>query len=144
MSPAIPFDQITIGEELGPWSTTVTPQVVQDYCDDWDDHNPMYLTGTADGGPPIVPPAYMAGLFCFRLLGMKYNAGATIGAQTEHENLRPVRVGETLTAQGHIAEKYIRRGLEYVVVESTVSDEAGQVIRRSRDHILLSLERVPS
>jgi len=86
----------------------------------------------------------MAGLFCFRLLGMKYNAAATIGAQTEHENLRPARVGETLTAQGRIAEKYVKRALEYVVVESTVTDGCGELIRRSRDHILLSLERVVS
>jgi N-terminal half of MaoC dehydratase len=142
MSRAIPFDTIVIGEKLGPWSITVTPELVQEYCEDWDDHNPMYLTGTSDGAPPIVPPAFMAGLFCFRLLGMKYQAGATIGAQTEHENLCPARVGTTLTAEGHIAGKYIKRGLEYVVVESTVRDEAGTLVRRSRDHILLSLERV--
>jgi hypothetical protein len=142
VSRAIPFDQIMVGEMLGPWSTTVTPQVVQEYCDDWNDHNPLYLKGTADGGPPVVPPAFMAGLFCFRLLGMKYNAAATIGAQTEHENVRAALVGETLIAEGRIAGKYIKRGLEYVIVGSTVHDSAGHLIRRSRDHILLSLERV--
>lgn len=32
-------------------------------------------------------------LFCFRLREMKDDAAATIGAQTEHENLRPARDG---------------------------------------------------
>lgn len=143
MSATLPFDSIVIGEELGPWSVEITVAVVRDYCSDWDDPNTLYLKGTADGGPPIAPPAFMAGLACFRLLARKYNASGTIGAKTEHENLRPIRVGETLRTEGRIVEKYIKRGLEYVVVESTAYNDAGQPVRNSRDHILLSVERVP-
>jgi acyl dehydratase len=142
MSSAIPFESIVVGEELGPWSITITEQVVREYCEDWDDHNPLYLKGTADGGPPVAPPAFMEGLTGFRLLGRKYDAAATIGAKTEHQNLRPIRVGETLRTEGRIVEKYVKRGLEYVVIESTSFDEADRAIRTSRDHILLSLERV--
>lgn len=141
MSKAIPFDSIVLGEELGPWSVEVTAEAVRAYCEDWDDHNPLYLEGTADGGPPIAPPAFMAGLACFRLLRNKYDASATAGAKTEHRNIRPIRVGDTLRTEGRIVEKYVKRGLEYVVVESTAYDGAGQVVRTSRDHILLSLER---
>ena len=142
MSKNIPFDQIKVGEQLGPWFIEVTEQAVRDYCDDWDDHNPLYLKGTADGGLPVAPPAFMAGLASFRLLGRKYNAQATIGTKTEHQNLRPVLVGETLRFEGSIVEKYIKRGLEYVVIDYTAFDAAGNATRRSRDHILLSLERV--
>lgn len=141
MTRAIPFEHIVVGEELGPWNITITEEVVRDYCDDWDDHNPLYIRGTADGGPPIAPPAFMAGLTGFRLMGGKYNAAATIGAQTEHQNLRAIRVGETMRTEGRIVEKYIKRGLEYVIIESTSYDEAGTPIRHSRDHILLGLER---
>jgi N-terminal half of MaoC dehydratase len=142
MSKAIPFDQIVVGEELGPWSIEITEAAIEDYCADWDDHNPLYLVGTADGGPPIAPPAFMAGLTGFRLLGCKYDARSTIGAKTEHQNLRPIRVGETLRTEGRIVEKYVKRGLEYVIIESTSYDDAGRPVRNSRDHILLSLERV--
>jgi 3-hydroxybutyryl-CoA dehydratase len=142
MSKEIPFDSIVIGEELGPWSVEITEAVVRDYCSDWDDPNPIYLKGTADGGPPVTPPAFMAGLACFRLLGRKYNASATIGAKTEQENLRPIRIGHTLRTEGRIVEKYIKRGREYVVIESTSYDDDGQPVRNSRDHILLSVERV--
>jgi hypothetical protein len=141
MTTNIPFDDIVIGEELGPWLITITQEVVAQYCDDWDDHNPLYLQGTSDGGPPVAPPALMAGLASFRLLGRKYNSRATVGARTEHENLKPIRVGETMRTEGRIVEKYIKRGLEYVIVEYTAYNEAGEPIRNSRDHILLGLER---
>jgi hypothetical protein len=140
MSTNMPFDQIVVGEELGPWLIEITPDVVRQYCEDWADPNPLYLEGTSDGGPPVAPPAFMAGLASFRLLGRKYNAQSTVGAQSEHENLKAIRVGETLRAEGRIVEKYIKRGLEYVIVEYTAYNDAGEPIRHSRDHILLGLE----
>jgi hypothetical protein len=141
MTANIPFDQVVVGEELGPWLIEITEEVVRQYCEDWDDPNPLYLQGTSDGGPPVAPPAFMAGLASFRLLGRKYNSRATVGAQSQHENLKPIRVGETMRTEGRIVEKYIKRGLEYVIVEYTAYNEAGEPIRNSRDHILLGLER---
>jgi hypothetical protein len=75
------------------------------------------------------------------LLGSRCDARATIGAKTEHENINPWRVGKKLITRGRIADKYIKRGLEYVVIESVSVDEDGLEIRRSRDHILLGIER---
>ena len=60
---------------------------------------------------------------------------------SEHENLKPIRVGETMRTEGRIVDKYIKRGLEYVIVEYTAFNEAGEPIRHSRDDILLGLER---
>ena len=141
MTTNIPFDQVVVGEELGPWLIEITEEVVRQYCEDWDDPNPLYLGAGPDGGPPITPPAFMAGLASFRLLGRRYNSEATVGAQSEHENLKPIRVGEVMRTEGRIVEKYIKRGLEYVIVDYTAYNEAGEPIRNSRDHILLGLER---
>jgi hypothetical protein len=141
MSTAIPFDRLVIGMELGPVTTRVTEKAVAAYCEDWDDPNPLYLEASWIGGP-IAPPAFMAGLACFRLLGSRFDARATVGVKTEHENLAPLPVGQTMTTRGVIADKYVKRGLEYVVIASTSYDEAGKPFRRSVDHILLSLERV--
>ena len=113
MSKAIPFDEIQIGEELGPIETPASANAVRRYCEDWQDLNPLYLEDSPFGGP-IVPPAFMAGLTGFQLLGRRYDARATIGAKTEHENINPWRVGKKLITRGKIAYKYIRRGLEYV------------------------------
>lgn len=140
MPNAMAYDEVVVGEELGPWSVEITEQVIRDYCDDWDDHNPYYLERGPDGGPPVAPPAFMAGLTGFRLLGRRYDASTTLGASTHHVNLRPIRVGETLRTEGRIVEKYLKRGKAYVVVESTSYDDAGNAVRHSRDHIALGLD----
>jgi hypothetical protein len=142
MSSDIPFDSIAVREPLGPVENLASEKAVRRYCDDWDDHDPIYLERSIWGGP-VVPPAFQAGLTGFRLLSTRYNARATIGAKSEHRSIRPARVGTRLITAGTITEKYVRRGLEYVVVESTTRDDDGQDIRWSRDHILLSLERRP-
>jgi acyl dehydratase len=141
VSALIPFDAITVGTELGPVETLVSPEAVREYCQDWDDPNPWYQTDSPLGGP-VAPPAFLAGLTCFQLLGSRFDARSTIGVQTAHRNLRPVPVGETLVTRGRIADKYIKRGLEYVVVSSTTYASDGAPCRESTDHILLSLERV--
>ena len=143
MAEPLIYDALTVGEALGPVTTRITAKAVQAYCDDWDDPNPLYLQGSPMGAP-VAPPAFMAGLTGFRLLGAKYDARATIGVKTEHENLAPIPVGQTMTTRGVVADKYVKRGLEYVVISSTSYDEAGKAFRRSTDHILLSLKRRPA
>lgn len=141
MSALIPFESIVVGTELGPVEAVVSERAVAAYQDDWDDPNPWY-SGPSPFGGPIAPPAFLAGLTGFQLLSTQFNTRATIGVKTSHENLAPLLVGQKMTTRGSIADKYVKRGLEYVVVESTSFDEAGTPVRRSTDHILLSFERV--
>lgn len=144
MSSLIPFDQIVVGDELGPIEAVISERAVENYCNDWDDPNPWYLdsAGGSPFGTRIVPPAFLAGLTGFQLLATKFNTRATIGVRTEHLNLRPLPVGQKMVTKGRIAGKYIKRGLEYVVVESTSYDGNGESFRKSVDHVLLSLEKV--
>jgi hypothetical protein len=140
MVEVLSYDALAVGEILGPVETRITEKAVAAYCQDWDDPNPLYLE-TSPLGVPVAPPAFMAGLTGFHLLGSKYDARTTIGVKTEHENLAPIPVGQTMSTTGIVADKYIKRGLEYVVVTSTSYDAAGRPFRRSTDHILLSLKR---
>jgi len=102
MSKAIPFDAIEVWQELGPIETPASANAVRRYCEDWQDPNPLYLQDSPFGGP-VVPPAFMAGLTGFQLLGSRYNARATIGAKTEHENINPWRVCGELLILGEIS-----------------------------------------
>lgn len=140
MSKDIPFENITIGETLGPIEYAVEKKDVERYCDDWKDPNPMYLKSSPFGAP-VVPPAFRAGLDSFRLLGSKYDAHATLGVTTEHEFINPARIGKRLIVTGKITDKYIKRGIEYVVIAYTTVDEDGVKIRESVDHVALGVER---
>ena len=140
MANQIEFEYIVVGEELDPVEYRTDAELIAAYCRDWDDPDPLFLTGSS-AGAPIVPPAYMAGLACFALLRSRYDTAGTLNAETEHENLKPLSVGGTLTVRGRVTDKFIRRGLEYVVVQSESYDDVGDLVRRSVDHIVLSMER---
>jgi len=140
MSRDIPFDDIFLGQELGPVEIPVNEKIVRDYCDEFGDHNAIYLNDAPFGGP-LVPPLFHATLHDLRLLGTKWDTHATVPSKTQHELINPARIGNSLSATGEIIDKYIKRGMEYVVVQSVIVDGNGLDIRRCVDHVLLSLER---
>ena len=139
MSKYIPFQDIKIGETLGPWEITITKQAMEQYCKEYDDPNPMY-TDNSPFGFPVVPPAFLATYWDLRLLHTKYDAHATVPFKTEQEFINPARVGKRLIANGKIVDKYVKNGLEYIVIESTLVDEDGILIRKMTDHASLGLE----
>jgi acyl dehydratase len=134
------FDNVTVGERFGSIEILADERTVREYCDEFCDHNPIYLVDSPFGGP-VVPPLIQAALADLALLGTKYDVHSTIPAKTEHKLINPAKVGKRLLVAGKIIDKYVKRGLEYVVVESYMVDEGGLEIRRSVDHVLLSLER---
>lgn len=141
MSKDIPFDSITVGEKLGPIDYPIKSGHVKQYTEDWEDPNPAYLEDSSFGGP-IVPPAYRAGLDSFTLLATRYNSRATVGVTTEHKFIRPLKPDQTVTVTGVLVDKYVKRGIEYVVIEYEMKDESGALIRESADRIALSVGRV--
>lgn len=140
MTERISYDAIAVGEELGPVEYLIDAEAVQEYCGDWDDPNPLYREGSPERGP-IMPPAYMAGLACFHLLRTRWDSSGTMNVATEHRNFRPVSVGDTITVKGRAVDKFVRRGLENIVVQSETYDSKGNLVRESIDRIVLSMER---
>jgi len=136
----IVFDEIKVGETFGPIEFLVDEETVKQYCDDHDDHNPIYLVDSPFGGP-VVPPALKASLQCQHAMDTKYDLHATVPTRSEHEYLHPAKVGSRLMTSTRLTAKYIKRGLEYIVLESQTVDQNGVKIRHSLEHILLSLQR---
>jgi acyl dehydratase len=134
------FDAIKIGEVFGPAEFLADEKTVREYCDERGDHNPIYLENSPFGGR-VVPPALRASLMGQRTLATKYDMHATVPTKSEHEYLHPARVGKRLITTGKVTAKYIKHGLEYLVVESLTVDEDNIEIRRSKEHILLSLKK---
>jgi acyl dehydratase len=140
MPAEIDFDEIKIGETFGPVELLVDEKTVKEFCDERGDHNPIYLSDSPFGGP-VVPPAFRASLMGQRTLATKYDMHATVPTKSEHEYLNPARIGKRLITTGKLTGKYIKRGLEYVIIESLTVNEDGIEIRRSREHILLGLKK---
>jgi acyl dehydratase len=50
---------------------------------------------------------------------------------------RPLRVGETVSTRGRIADVYQKRQLQFVVAEAVVTDDRGEEVARSRSTVLV-------
>jgi len=140
MLPEIPFDDIQIGETYGPIELLMDETLVKQYCEDHDDFNPIYLTDSPFGGA-VIPTSYKASLQCQWAMGTKYDLHATIPARSEQEYLYPARIGSTLITTARLIAKYLKRGLEYVVLESQTLDQDGVRIRHGLEHLLLGLKK---
>jgi len=110
---------IPVGDDLGTLDYVLTEQMVADYCRVVDNPHAAY---------PTVAARHPANLF-YR----KYAAVMRVpnmGHDSEYFN--PPIPGKRITISGRIADKYIRRGYTYLVVEATAVDEDGRLIERSK------------
>ena len=141
MRPEIDFDAIRIGETFGPVDLLPDEKTVREFCDERGDHNPIYRDSSPFGGP-VVPPAFQASLRGQRTLATIYDMHATVPTQSRHDYLNPARIGRHLITTGKLTGKYLKRGLEYIIIDSCTVDEDGVEIRRRREHILLGLKKI--
>jgi len=141
MSKEIPFEALEIGMKFGPIPFVADESSIERYCAEMKDPNPWYLKESPFGGA-VVPPLFQATLIGLRMMGTKYDTHATVPTKLIQKNIRPAKVGEKLTFSGTLVGKYIKRGMEYAVIESVIVDAAGNEIRRVTDHFLTSLEKL--
>ena len=57
----------------------------------------------------------------------------------EFRLFRRVRAGERLRISGRIADKFVKRGRPYVVIETQTEDEQGRLVSRERNTVIARL-----
>lgn len=71
------------------------------------------------------------------LLWAVYEEVMSINAKHEAWYSKVPTVGDVITARGRIADKYVRRGRRYLVVETRSTDQTGDEICRNRVTLLI-------
>jgi len=61
------------------------------------------------------------------------NLRAAIWAKSEQEFFRPKKIGGKVFITGRVADKYIKRGRKYVVLEFETTNENGDTLLKSRE-----------
>ena len=122
------FDDLPIGFEMGPVELTLDDAVVNERMDivQWAARDMVEKQRIAPPGISIVEHPRMK----FNALP-HYKAG--IWAKSEHEFIRPMKVGMKIIIRGKVIEKYSKRGHDYVVTAYETVDENGEVLMRSRE-----------
>lgn len=129
-----------IGRVLSTGSATVTADHVAGFAAALGDPNPEY-TSVA---PPTYPIAFMTqamsgGMDTFSELGLNFMT--LVHGEQEFEYVRPVKIGETLTLTGRIADIYEKKNsagaiLDFVVLETEGKDPAGKPVFYSRNVLI--------
>ena len=128
MSKKMDFETIPIGLEMGPVELTLDEDTINEKIElhQWADKELMDTYH-------LVPP----GLNIDQHAGMQFAAlpdlRVGIWAKSEHEFLKPMKLGEKIFIRGRFVEKYVKRGRDYAVVEFETVDENGEVLMRSRE-----------
>jgi acyl dehydratase len=120
---------------------TVDPASVYAYTRAVGDTNPAYPQAPDDAEGKLAPPGFAAvyalGAGSLGLLAAGIEPSRLIHTGQEFSWERSIRVGESLTAEGRIADVYSKRSLQFVSAEVAVSDAAGEEVCRSVGTILV-------
>ncbi len=120
------YEDIPIGMKLGPLEIDMGEEAVKQRVDlvQWKDRKSFEKSGIA---PPGLTIANHARLKFLCLPNMK----SSIWAKSEHEFIKPFKVGGKVILQGRVTDKYIRRNRKYVICEYETRDEKGELLMRS-------------
>lgn len=128
MSEKSGFEAIPIGLEVGPMEMTLDEETVKERVGlaQWEDRELM-------DKHHITPP----GITIVQHPRMKFMAlpemSVSIWAKSEHEFLKPMKIGSKIFIRGKVVDKYVKRGRNYVVTDYETVDENGEVLLRSRE-----------
>jgi acyl dehydratase len=135
-----PADDVYVGRDYGRHDFVLTPDVVAGYCDAVDDHNPIY-TGTSPFGDPVAPALVRhSEVYAYRAAPKAPpswylpNLYGNLHARQEWDLLAPMMVGDAISTRSVIADRYIKRGRDYVVNEVLFFDAEGAFAARGRTH----------
>lgn len=128
------YETVEVGEQLGPVEYELTEEEMASYLERVQDSGEAL---ESPDGKRAAPPEITSGDYT-KVLATKYSAYDVIHTRASHQFKKAITPPVKLTASGTIIDKYIRRGREYLVIETVTRDESGDEVVRSRNTWLIN------
>ncbi|HEX7023992.1 MAG TPA: hotdog fold domain-containing protein [Gemmatimonadales bacterium] len=113
------WETLQVGDDLGSFRYLMTAEMIGNYRRVVE--NPQAAYPTVAGRHPA------------RLVFNRYGRALRVpNAGQDCQYFNPPRPGKWITVSGRVADKYIRRGKRYLIVEATAVDEDGRLIETCR------------
>jgi acyl dehydratase len=131
------WENIEVGEEFGPLETVISDHDLKSYAYAVDDFHSWCMQTPPLGGR-VVPPALLS-IALFNLFFVKYDRRLVNGlhAREELQLFGPVMLGQQVGFHARVADKFVKRGEQYIVVEGRASDDRGGTLIRTRQTEIL-------
>ena len=128
MSAKSDFEAIPVGLDMGTVEMTLDEDTVNERLGlvQWE---ATELVDKLHLAPPGISIVHHARMKFMKLPDLR----VSIWAKSEHEFLKPMKIGSKIFIRGKIVDKYVKRGRNYLVSEFETVDEAGEVLLRSRE-----------
>lgn len=122
------WEALPIGLEMGPLEVVLDSSTVKKRAElvQWETQEQLEKLGLT---PPGITIRYHAQMKFEALPDLR----ASIWAKSEHEFLKPMKVGSRVYIRGKVIEKYVKRDRNYVVADYETVDEDGEVLMRSHE-----------
>ena len=123
------YDSIEIGLEVGPIEVELSEDKVKEYAEaiQWETSEGLVGINAVPPGITIVEHARM------NFSGEGAKLKAAIWAKSEHEFIKPIKIGSKVFIRGKVVEKYTKRDRNYAVSEYETVDENGDLLMKSRE-----------
>ena len=118
----------TVGKHCGGNLYDVTKEGVAFYCDALDDHHALY----AEFAPPLLHHSE-----CYEFVGEWYlvNLFGNLHGRQDWELFAPIAIGSSVRTRSTIIDRYDRRGRNWVVNQTDLTDAAdGRLLVRGRTY----------
>jgi hypothetical protein len=122
------WSEVKIGTELGTFEYVLTQAQVDNYRKAVDDQE-----------APFTTLAVKHDVVAF---GLVYDSPPGVNARNEVRFFHPPIPGKKIRVTARIVDKYVRRGLPYLVTEATAIDEDGRLIETIKTYVMQRTQKV--
>ncbi len=139
-TPASSAHDVFVGRDYGRHDFVIDAAEIATYADAVDDHNAIYTGSSPFGG--AVAPALVRHSEVYEYRSSKSpapdwylpNLFGNLHARQEWELFAPVMLDDAIHARSFIADRYVKRGRDYVVNEVLYHDVDDAIVARGRTH----------
>ena len=135
------FEEMVVGEELPELKIVFDEELQGRFLVAIKEENPWYFSNSPWGGPITFHPLIDDSPMVAAMQRYQYPFGF-VHAKQETEFINPLPLGKPASITTKVADKYVKRGKGYIVIESLIVDEDGVEIMRTRNHAMIDDERV--
>ena len=133
MAEKLNLEDAKVGDAIGPYRYRVTREMAEFAAS-----REMMESSRYSGERSIAPSTLTDNDYSLAFM-VKYNPGEAIHTKAENNYLNPPVIGKELIVTGTIADRFEKRGRDFLVFETTTRDEDGREIVRSKNTVLISM-----